>query len=132
MVGKKGKRNDDHKINIKKELYGVIKRQGGIRKVGLFAIPIGIEGDPLDIQLSSFVYNDFDPKQDDYERVEVRVTTSSCEYEVKKSKGVRLISLIQPKIFFVIDHKAQRERFKDKDWGDPDVRFRPSFGPRWP
>lgn len=79
-------------------------------------MPLELQGNPRYIEISSFFYNDFDPKQDDYERVEVRVDKSSCEYEIKDLRGGRVISLIQAEIRFVFSERDQRERFVDKDW----------------
>ena len=104
------------KNSSRTELSGLIKRQDQKKKIDLFAIPLELKSNKINIEVSSFLYNDFDPELDDYERVEVGVDKSSCEYEIKELKGRRVISLIQAQILFRISERDQRERFFDKDW----------------
>lgn len=98
------------------EFSGLVKRQQQKGTIGGFAMPLELKGNAFNIEISSFCYNDFDPKQDDYERVEVRVEKSSCAYEIKELKGRRVLILIQAQVLFVISEAKQRERFVDKDW----------------
>ena len=69
----------------------------------------------LKVELSSFVYNDFNPDSDEYEEQEVSVTTSDVKFKIKNSKGKLKITLESANVDFEIDDD-QSERFMDKDW----------------
>ena len=70
----------------------------------------------LKVELSSFVYNDFNPDSDEYEEQEVSVTTSDVKFKIKNSKGKLKIILESANVDFEIDDGDQSERFMDKDW----------------
>ena len=70
----------------------------------------------LTVELSSFVYNDFNPDSDEYEEQEVSVTKSDVKFKIKNSKGKLKIILESANIDFEIDDDDQSERFMDKDW----------------
>ena len=69
----------------------------------------------LKVELSSFVYNDFNPDSDEYEEQEVIVKKSDVKFEIKNSKGKLKITLESANVDFEIDDD-QSERFMDKDW----------------
>ena len=69
----------------------------------------------LTVELSSFVYNDFNPDSDEYEEQEVSVTKSDVKFKIKNSKGKLKIILESANVDFEIDDD-QSERFMDKDW----------------
>jgi hypothetical protein len=69
----------------------------------------------LKVELSSFVYNDFNPDSDEYEEQEVSVKKSDVKFKIKKSKGKLKITLESANVDFEIDDD-QSERFMDKDW----------------
>ena len=69
----------------------------------------------LKVELSSFVYNDFNPDSDEYEEQEVIVKKSDVKFKIKKSKGKLKIILESANVDFEIDDD-QSERFMDKDW----------------
>ena len=69
----------------------------------------------LKVELSSFVYSDFNPDSDEYENQEVSVTTSDVKFKIKNSKGKLKITLESANVDFEIDDD-QSERFMDKDW----------------
>ena len=69
----------------------------------------------LKVELSSFVYNDFNPDSDEYEEQEVSVTKSDVKFKIKNSKGKLKIILESANVDFEIDDD-QSERFMDKDW----------------
>ena len=69
----------------------------------------------LKVELSSFVYNDFNPDSDEYEEQEVIVKKSDIKFKIKKSKGKLKITLESANVDFEIDDD-QSERFMDKDW----------------
>ena len=69
----------------------------------------------LKVELSSFVYNDFNPDSDEYEEQEVIVKKSDVKFKIKKSKGKLKITLESANVDFEIDDD-QSERFMDKDW----------------
>ena len=69
----------------------------------------------LKVELSSFVYNDFNPDSDEYEEQEVSVTTSDVKFKIKNSKDKLKITLESANVDFEIDDD-QSERFMDKDW----------------
>ena len=70
----------------------------------------------LTVELSSFVYNDFNPDSDEYEEQEVSVTKSDVKFKIKNSKGKLKIVLESANVDFEIDDDDQSERFMDKDW----------------
>ena len=70
----------------------------------------------LTVELSSFVYNDFNPDSDEYEEQEVSVTKSDVKFKIKNSKGKLKIVLESANVDFEIDDNDQSERFMDKDW----------------
>ena len=70
----------------------------------------------LTVELSSFVYNDFNPDSDEYEEQEVSVTKSDVKFKIKNSKGKLKIILESANVDFEIDDDDQSERFMDKDW----------------
>ena len=70
----------------------------------------------LTVELSSFVYNDFNPDSDEYEEQEVSVKKSDVKFKIKNSKGKLKIILESANIDFEIDDGDQSERFMDKDW----------------
>jgi len=70
----------------------------------------------LTVELSSFVYNDFNPDSDEYEEQEVSVKKSDVKFKIKNSKGKLKIILESANIDFEIDDDDQSERFMDKDW----------------
>ena len=70
----------------------------------------------LKVELSSFVYNDFNPDSDEYEEQEVSVKKSNVKFEAKNSKGKLKIILESANADFEIDDDDQSERFMDKDW----------------
>jgi hypothetical protein len=70
----------------------------------------------LKVELSSFVYNDFNPDSDEYEEQEVSVTTSDVKFKIKNNKGKLKIILESAYVDFEIDDDDQSERFMDKDW----------------
>ena len=69
----------------------------------------------LKVELSSFVYNDFNPDSDEYEEQEVSVKKSDVKFKIKNSKGKLQIILESANVDFEIDDD-QSERFMDKDW----------------
>ena len=69
----------------------------------------------LTVELSSFVYNDFNPDSDEYEEQEVSVKKSDVKFKIKNSKGKLKIILESANVDFEIDDD-QSERFMDKDW----------------
>ena len=69
----------------------------------------------LKVELSSFVYNDFNPDSDEYEEQEVSVKKSDVKFKIKNSKGKLKIILESANVDFEIDDD-QSERFMDKDW----------------
>ena len=70
----------------------------------------------LKVELSSFVYNDFNPDSDEYEEQEVSVTKSDVKFKIKNNKGKLKIILDSANAEFEIDDGDQSERFMDKDW----------------
>ena len=44
----------------------------------------------IKVELSSFVYNDFNPDSDEYEEQEVSVTKSDVKFKIKNNKGTFL------------------------------------------
>ena len=70
----------------------------------------------LKVELSSFVYNDFNPDSDEYEEQEISVKKSDVKFKVKDNKGKSKIVLDSANIDFDIDDDEQSERFMDKDW----------------
>ena len=73
------------------------------------------------VELSSFVYNDFNPDSDEYEEQEVRVKKSEVKYKIKDNKGKLKIILESANIEFKIDDEDQKERFLDKDWAGESI-----------
>ena len=69
----------------------------------------------LKVELSSFVYNDFNPDSDEYEEQEVSVKKSDVKFKIKNNKGKLKIILESANVDFEIDDD-QSERFMDKDW----------------
>jgi len=69
----------------------------------------------LKVELSSFVYNDFNPDSDEYEEQEVSVKKSDVKFMIKNNKGKLKIILESANVDFEIDDD-QSERFMDKDW----------------
>ena len=69
----------------------------------------------LKVELSSFVYNDFNPDSDEYEEQEVSVKKSDVKFKIKNSKQKLKIILDSANADFEIDDD-QSERFMDKDW----------------
>ena len=70
----------------------------------------------LKVDLSSFVYNDFNPDSDEYEEQEVSVKKSDVKFKIKNNKGKLKIILESANVDFEIDDGDQSERFMDKDW----------------
>ena len=70
----------------------------------------------LKVELSSFVYNDFNPESDEYEEQEISVKKSDIKFKIKDNKGKLKIVLESANIDFDIDDDEQSERFMDKDW----------------
>ncbi len=70
----------------------------------------------LTVELSSFVYNDFNPDSDEYEEQEVSVKKSDVKFKIKNNKGKFKIILESANVDFEIDDDDQSERFMDKDW----------------
>ncbi len=70
----------------------------------------------LTVELSSFVYNDFNPDSDEYEEQEVSVKKSDVKFKIKNNKGKLKIILESANAEFEIDDSDQSERFMDKDW----------------
>ena len=70
----------------------------------------------LKVELSSFVYNDFNPDSDEYEEQEISVKKSDVKFKIKDNKGKLKIVLESGNIDFDIDDDEQSERFMDKDW----------------
>ena len=70
----------------------------------------------LKVELSSFVYNDFNPDSDEYEEQEISVKKSDVKFKIKDNKGKLKIVLESANIDFDIDDDGQSERFMDKDW----------------
>ena len=70
----------------------------------------------LKVELSSFVYNDFNPDSDEYEEQEISVKKSDIKFKIKDDKGKLKIVLESANIDFDIDDDEQSERFMDKDW----------------
>ena len=69
----------------------------------------------LKVELSSFVYNDFNPDSDEYEEQEVSVKKSDVKFKIKNNKGKLKFILESANADFEIDDD-QSERFMDKDW----------------
>ena len=69
----------------------------------------------LEVEISSFVYNDFNPDSDEYEEQEVSVKKSDVKFKIKNNKGKLKIILDSANVDFEIDDD-QSERFMDKDW----------------
>ena len=70
----------------------------------------------LKVELSSFVYNDFNPDSDEYEEQEVSVKKSDVKFKIKNNKDKLKIILEIANVDFEIDDADQSERFMDKDW----------------
>ena len=70
----------------------------------------------LTVELSSFVYNDFNPDSDEYEEQEVSVKKSDVTFKIKNNKGKLKIIFESANADFEIDDGDQSERFMDKDW----------------
>ena len=70
----------------------------------------------LKVELSSFVYNDFNPDSDEYEEQEVSVKKSDVKFKIKNNKGKLKIILELANVDFEIDDGDQSEKFMDKDW----------------
>ena len=70
----------------------------------------------LTVELSSFVYNDFNPDSDEYEEQEVSVKKSDVKFKIKNNKGKLKIILESANAEFEIDDGDQSERFMVKDW----------------
>ena len=70
----------------------------------------------LTVELSSFVYNDFNPDSDEYEEQEVSVKKSDVKFKIKNNKGKLKIIFDSANADFEIDDSDQSERFMDKDW----------------
>ena len=70
----------------------------------------------IKVELSSFVYNDFNPESDEYEEQEISVKKSDIKFKIKDNKGKLKIVLESADIDFDIDDDEQSERFMDKDW----------------
>jgi len=70
----------------------------------------------LKVELSSFVYNDFNPDSDEYEEQEISVKKSDVKFKIKNNKGKLKIILDSANAEFEIDDGDQSERFMDKDW----------------
>ncbi len=70
----------------------------------------------LKVELSSFVYNDFNPDSDEYEEQEVSVKKSDVKFKIKNNKGKLKFILESANTDFEIDDDDQSERFMDKDW----------------
>ena len=70
----------------------------------------------LKVELSSFVYNDFNPDSDEYEEQEVSVKKSDVKFKIKNNKGKLKIIFDSANADFEIDDSDQSERFMDKDW----------------
>ena len=70
----------------------------------------------LKVELSSFVYNDFNPDSDEYEEQEVSVKKSDVKFKIKNNKVKLKIILESANADFEIDDNDQSERFMDKDW----------------
>lgn len=70
----------------------------------------------LKVELSSFVYNDFNPDSDEYEEQEVSVKKSDVKFKIKNNKSKLKIILESADVDFEIDDNDQSERFMDKDW----------------
>ena len=70
----------------------------------------------LKVELSSFVYNDFNPDSDEYEEQEISVKKSDVKFKIKDNKGKLKVVLESANIDFDIDDDEQSERFMDKDW----------------
>ena len=70
----------------------------------------------LKVELSSFVYNDFNPDSDEYEEQEVSVKKSDVKFKIKNNKDKLKIILDSANAEFEIDDGDQSERFMDKDW----------------
>lgn len=75
----------------------------------------------LTVEISSFVYNDFNPENDDYEEVEIRVKKSKVKSKFIESKGSLLIKMDEAVIEFEIDDDEQKDRFLDKDWSGESI-----------
>ena len=69
----------------------------------------------LKVELSSFVYNDFNPDSDEYEEQEVSVKKSDVKFKIKNNKGKLKIILESANVDFEIEDD-QSVRFMDKDW----------------
>jgi len=70
----------------------------------------------LEVELSSFVYNDFNPDSDEYEEQEISVKKSDVKFKIKNNKSKLKIILESADVDFEIDDGDQSERFMDKDW----------------
>ena len=70
----------------------------------------------LTVELSSFVYNDFNPDSDEYEEQEVSVKKSDVKFQIKNKKGKLKIILESANVDFEINEDDRSERFMDKDW----------------
>lgn len=70
------------------------------------------------VEVSSIVYNDFNPDLDDYEEQEIRIKKSKVNFKIKEVKGKSFIILVSADIEFDIDDGDQNERFMDKDWSE--------------
>ena len=64
----------------------------------------------LKVELSSFVYNDFNPDSDEYEEQEVSVKKSDVKFKIKNNKGKLKIILDSANAEFEIDDGDQSER----------------------
>ena len=86
-------------------------------KLSAFECDISLkDAKSLKVELSSFVYNDFNPDSDEYEEQEVSVKKSDVKFKIKNNKGKLKIIFDSANADFEIDDSDQSERFMDKDW----------------
>ena len=94
----------------------ILKRKDN-NKPSVFEHDISLkDAKSLKVELSSFVYNDFNPDSDEYEEQEVSVKKSDVKFKIKNNKGKLKIILESANAEFEIDDGDQSERFMDKDW----------------
>ena len=72
----------------------------------------------LKVELSSFVYNDFNPDSDEYEVTEITVKKSTGKIKFTESKGKMMVVLESADVELSFDDGDQEERFLDKDWSE--------------
>ena len=66
----------------------ILQKKGQDNKASAFEHDVSLKDSKLlKVELSSFVYNDFNPDSDEYEEQEVSVKKSDVKFKIKNNKG---------------------------------------------